>query len=206
MNRDRSISELPIDSTRLCCNFVNTLYSWTGADRYDFFQNYEAFIKWCEKLDIPDKRFMRSLLEHANKNPDEATRAIQKIRKSRLALHDIISAIANSDKKEISAALSGANNFVTDSLSHVQFEFAKNKFNIVFPNESLNLISPLWTIGKSLYELMTEDDLTRIRECPGCGWVFYDETKNGKRRWCNPLNCGTKDKMDRYRSRKMDML
>ena len=204
MNKNRSISELPVDSTRLCCNFVNTLYSWTGVDRYDFFQNYEAFIEWCEKLDIPDKRFMRSLLDHANKYPDEANRAMQKVRKSRLTIHDIISATANCDKKEILAILPGVNNIMADSLSHIQLEYTKNKFNISFPKDDINLVSPLWIIGKSLYDLMTEDDVTRIRECPGCGWVFYDETKNGKRRWCNPLNCGTKDKMDRYRNRKMD--
>jgi predicted RNA-binding Zn ribbon-like protein len=204
MNKIRSISELPVDSTRLCCNFVNTVFSWAGDDRYDFFQDYEAFIEWCEKLDFLDKRFLRLLLDHANKNPDEANRAMYKIRKSRLTIHDIISATANSDKKEISAIMSGVNSIVTDSLSHIQLEYAKNKFNIAFPKVAVNLNSPLWIIGKSLYDLMTEDDLTRVRECPGCGWVFYDETKNGKRRWCNPLNCGTKDKMDRYRSRKMD--
>jgi predicted RNA-binding Zn ribbon-like protein len=69
-------------------------------------------------------------------------------------------------------------------------------------NEPVQLISPIWPVLKSLYDLLTEDDRIRIKACPSCGWVFYDETKDGKRRWCNPLNCGTKDKMDRYTKKK----
>jgi predicted RNA-binding Zn ribbon-like protein len=47
-------------------------------------------------------------------------------------------------------------------------------------------------------ELLHHRRLERIKECPGCRFVFYDATKNGSRRWCDMADCGTEDKMRRY--------
>jgi len=32
-----------------------------------------------------------------------------------------------------------------------------------------------------------------------CGWLFYDDSKGGQRRWCSMEACGTIEKMRRYR-------
>jgi predicted RNA-binding Zn ribbon-like protein len=85
-----------------------------------------------------------------------------------------------------------------DRLYNMKLELHGTAFAVSFSGKVLSLKTPIWVIVKSLYDLITETDLARIKECPTCGWVFYDETKNGKRRWCNPQNCGTQDKMIRY--------
>jgi predicted RNA-binding Zn ribbon-like protein len=41
----------------------------------------------------------------------------------------------------------------------------------------------------------------RIKVCPGCGAVFYDESKNRTRRWCDPRSCGNRERVRRYRRR-----
>jgi hypothetical protein len=42
---------------------------------------------------------------------------------------------------------------------------------------------------------------TRVRRCadPRCGRVFQDETKNGRRRWCDMKVCGNRAKVQRFR-------
>ncbi len=34
--------------------------------------------------------------------------------------------------------------------------------------------------------LSDKRELTRVKTCPGsdCGWLFLDETKNARRKWC----------------------
>jgi predicted RNA-binding Zn ribbon-like protein len=63
---------------------------------------------------------------------------------------------------------------------------------------------PLWLVSASAVELLTEGDLARVKQCPGaddCGWLFYDTSRNGKRRWCSMEGCGSRVKMRRYYTR-----
>jgi len=62
----------------------------------------------------------------------------------------------------------------------------------------------LWEITRSAVELLTVDDVHRIKECPGandCGSLFYDASRNGARRWCSMEGCGSRVKMRRHYAR-----
>src|SRR5580704_7819540 len=52
--------------------------------------------------------------------------------------------------------------------------------------------------------LFTEGDFHRIRECKGhaCGWLFYDRSKNNRRRWCEMEVCGNRAKQRRLAARR----
>lgn len=43
-------------------------------------------------------------------------------------------------------------------------------------------------------------ELSRVKTCPGtdCGWVFLDETKNARRKWCVMELCGNRAKATRH--------
>jgi predicted RNA-binding Zn ribbon-like protein len=59
----------------------------------------------------------------------------------------------------------------------------------------------LWPIIHSAGELFLSDELGHVKECPGCGWLFLDTSKNQSRRWCSMNTCGVRDKMRRYHKR-----
>ncbi|MEL6311405.1 MAG: CGNR zinc finger domain-containing protein [Pseudomonadota bacterium] len=46
-------------------------------------------------------------------------------------------------------------------------------------------------------------EMARLKTCPGvdCGWMFVDETKNGRRRWCSMETCGNRAKAARHYAR-----
>jgi predicted RNA-binding Zn ribbon-like protein len=198
MKKTRTIEELPIDSTKLCCNFVNTVYSWKGEDNYDFLNDYNTFIDWCVKLSLSDGEYLNRLRTHAKRNPKEARTTMEEFRKLRDLLHGFISAIARRDQNKITKLIVVVNSLFTDAFNNMKLEYDGKEFVLSYKIKPINLKSPIWIIVKSLYDLLTEMEMIRIKECPTCGWVFFDETKNGKRKWCNPLNCGTQDKMSRY--------
>lgn len=56
-------------------------------------------------------------------------------------------------------------------------------------------------VAASAVELLTHGPLHRIGECPTCGWLFLDTSKNGRRRWCSMAMCGSRDKARRYYAR-----
>lgn len=43
--------------------------------------------------------------------------------------------------------------------------------------------------------------ITRVKECPGCHWLFVDATRNGRKRWCEMRTCGNRAKARRYGER-----
>jgi predicted RNA-binding Zn ribbon-like protein len=57
-------------------------------------------------------------------------------------------------------------------------------------------------IARDAGDLLT-GDLRRVKRCPAhdCLWLFHDDSKNLSRRWCAMDDCGTKDKVRRYRKR-----
>lgn len=60
----------------------------------------------------------------------------------------------------------------------------------------------LGPIVLSALSVLTGADLTRIKRCPGdhCGWLFFDATKNKRRRWCEMEVCGNRAKQKRRRA------
>lgn len=58
----------------------------------------------------------------------------------------------------------------------------------------------------SALALLTDlrSDLGRVKVCAnphGCGWLFYDSSRNASRRWCSMEGCGSQIKMQRQYAR-----
>ncbi len=206
MGKTRSIKSLNIDSTVLCCNFVNTQSSWMSVDRYDYFQTYEDFIDWCLKVNILSQERLLALRELSVQEPEDAKASLNRVKEIRYILHGLISAVAKGSEEELFHFLPSFNLLLrVEAVSRQRLIYKERKFVTDQINIDGDLTAPVWLAVESLATLLVENDLHRIKECPKCGWVFLDETKNGKRKWCNPKYCGTSDKMKRYNDRKKNI-
>jgi predicted RNA-binding Zn ribbon-like protein len=49
-------------------------------------------------------------------------------------------------------------------------------------------------------DLLDSLPMDRTRVCPGsaCGWLFFDTSRGGKRRWCDMATCGNASKSRRH--------
>ncbi|MGG1662332.1 CGNR zinc finger domain-containing protein [Brevibacillus sp. NRS-1366] len=61
-------------------------------------------------------------------------------------------------------------------------------------------------IASSFAELLTSQDVQRIKLCDNddCKWVFFDESRNRVRRWCDDKMCGNLMKVRRFRERQKE--
>jgi predicted RNA-binding Zn ribbon-like protein len=64
------------------------------------------------------------------------------------------------------------------------------------------LLRPVRPVVHAAVELLTSGQLSRIKGCRGCRFLFLDESRNGSRRWCSMEDCGTAEKMRRYVARR----
>lgn len=67
---------------------------------------------------------------------------------------------------------------------------------------SATVPSLLGLIAADAVAVLGSDDAARVRECanPECSLLFLDTSRAGARRWCSMSACGSRDKMQRYRS------
>jgi predicted RNA-binding Zn ribbon-like protein len=58
-------------------------------------------------------------------------------------------------------------------------------------------------VAASFGELLAHGERGRIKQCENaeCRWAFYDESKNRRRRWCDPAQCGNVYKVRQFRAR-----
>lgn len=58
-------------------------------------------------------------------------------------------------------------------------------------------------IAVDLAELISSENVRRLKICDNidCQWVFYDESRNRVRRWCDDKCCGNLMKVRRFRER-----
>ncbi len=60
----------------------------------------------------------------------------------------------------------------------------------------------LGEVAVSFAKLLAQHDITRIKQCenPDCRWIYYDESANQTRRWCED-SCANLMRVRRFRTR-----
>jgi len=97
-----------------------------------------------------------------------------------------------------------------DAAHHATLIVSESGIDWSWLEHETSLARPLWPVAHSALNLLSTGDRQRLKVCPGpgrpplsCGWLFYDTTKNGSRRWCSMADCGavTKARLQTTRRR-----
>jgi predicted RNA-binding Zn ribbon-like protein len=87
------------------------------------------------------------------------------------------------------------------ALAHARLTPHTHGFAWSWDHRSDELTTPLWLVTQSAVDLLMTGEPHRVRECPPCGWLYYDTSKNATRRWCSMEGCGSKVKARRQYER-----
>lgn len=203
MSKVRSIATLPLDGGALGFHFINTVNAWRGPHIYEYLYSYGELMLWCEKVKILTPAHRKLLLQYADQHIEEAETVLHKLKKVRETLYQLFSAVAAMEDIP-DTVLERFNRVLHPALSHIIFFPTPAGIQQGWKEDHKDLMYPVYPVMKSAYDILTQEDRTRIKECETCGWIFLDQTKNNKKRWCSPLTCGTMDKSKRYYHRKKD--
>lgn len=197
----RQIATLQLNGGCLVFDFTNTVNSRRSIPVYEYLNQYQDLLAWAVKAGmISDKE--RALLDiEAEANGERAGAQYLRAMNSREVLYALFSKLAAGSAPD-KAVVEAFNTELSEALRSLQLNISNHIATVQFRHERSPLGKPLNAILKSAYDVLTTESFTRIKECPNCGWLFLDKTKNGKRRWCNMDVCGSKDKAKRYYQRK----
>ena len=193
----RSLESLRLDGGLLCLDFVNTIHSRTESPAFDYLTDYADLLAWLLKCGAAPKPVINKLTGMYRLGKPQSARFLKRAKQLREELYRIFSALAD-DCDPVAEDIEKFNSRVNHTWKALQLEGESGGWEWSWIRAQIDLAHPLRLVIKSAAELLLSDEVNRIRECPACGWVFLDRSKNGSRRWCSMDTCGSIDKASRY--------
>ena len=190
----------------LCLDFANTVgprHSRPDKDAHDYLGSYHDLTQWSQDAGVIGANRASLLRRNAIHYPTDADTALARAVHLREAIFTVFSAIARGDEPS-PAALTTIQREYAASMNDAQLISTESGIDWFWTNPTdYNYV--LGPVARSAVETALQADFNRIRSCPGhggsCGWLFYDTSKNGSRRWCSMSACGTWEKGNRSSGR-----
>ena len=195
---ERERQSFPFIAERLWLDFVNSDNALRGRDAlYDF----ERFVHWLESARLLDAERGSSMRRRAHQQPAGALAVLGDARRVRGVFRGL--AERGVASREIRAdALCEINRVLGRSAGTRRLELREDgTFARAFVPVGDAFAGLLIPVVESAADALILGELHRVRRCadPRCGRVFLDETKNGRRRWCDMATCGNRAKAARHR-------
>jgi predicted RNA-binding Zn ribbon-like protein len=199
-NQNRNIQTLDFFGGAMCLDFVNTINSRT-APEFDYLRDYAHFADWSGRAGIASADQCSRLKSLASQDANQAHGVFVKALHYREIIYQLFRKIARNiepDPVELRLFL----HLYSDALVHGEMTHAGNHFIIEWQSAA-DLESPMWPILNSAAQILFSAELAHVKECPGCGWLFLDRSKNQSRKWCSMETCGARDKTRRYQKKQL---
>jgi predicted RNA-binding Zn ribbon-like protein len=183
---------------RLWLDFVN---SDTGARGTDALHDFGRFAGWLEAAQVLDAERAGTMQRRALQQPAGALAVLGDARRVRAVLRSLAERGANAPDVRLEA-LGEINRVLGRSAGTRRVELRDDgTFARAFVAVGDAFAGLLIPIVESSADALILGELERVRRCadPRCGRVFQDETKNGRRRWCDMATCGNRAKAARHR-------
>ncbi|MWV44438.1 hypothetical protein GRF59_12460 [Paenibacillus sp. HJL G12] len=174
-------------------DFVNSeWHDWRGSGRSEDRLGQEKWLHWFmqqEQVTAPDLPSQKELDE---------------LRELRSFLLDLIRHIA-SGEAVTSYQVDILNEWMAKAPVYRKLsQSADQAIHLSYFPENANWTQVMAEISASFASTLEKGDLSRIRICdnPDCLWVYYDDTRNRSKRYCDDKMCGNLMKVRRFRAKK----
>jgi predicted RNA-binding Zn ribbon-like protein len=197
-----------LDGGRLCLDFANTVGGRASDHPSEFLTSYLVLVTWAWYTGALDDREADQLRRAAAQHPAAAAAVHQRAIACRDVIYRIFVAIARQDPPAADD-LDALAQLYQEALAHARLRPQGAGLSWEWMADAAELERPLWQVARSAIDVLTSDDLSRVKLCHGrdgssCWWVFYDATKNRIRRWCNMAVCGSGAKARRQAVRRRE--
>jgi predicted RNA-binding Zn ribbon-like protein len=190
-------------SGKLCLEFTNTLNWHASANPTESLHSYNDLINWAAGIGLLTEQTAGELKSQAAKLPALAEQVYTWAIDLREAIYRLFVAIA-SEETPSAEDLALLNEALPYAYSRPQVVSDGSAFTLQWRGDESGLDSVLWPILRSTVRLLTEGEHSRIGQCEddrGCGYLFYDTSRNRSRRWCDMNSCGNRAKSQRHYAR-----
>lgn len=194
-DQKRTLDALEIIGGALCLNFANTVNSRLETE-HDYLRAYPDLTGWTARLGVLPAAQLSHLDELAQQDSQQAGQVLRQAVDLREMIYRLFASAARQTeprREDLDVFVHGWG----EAVAHGKISRGEHGYTLDW-SAAQDLKAPLWPIIHSAGELLLSPKLALVKECPGCGWLFLDTSKNHSRRWCSMKTCGVSDKMQRY--------
>lgn len=181
-------------------DLVNTL-DWRFRDNTaeELMTDYDDLVRFAEQSALLNQAQARRLIR--NTSASKAASVVAGARELREAAAQILYATLDGDHP-LASAVTLLEAYFKQARRSQRLHLAGAKLAWGLPSTASLPELPLWLLSLSAAELMTSDDMDRLRACGNleCRWLFLDTSKNRTRRWCDMKICGNRMKARRFKA------
>ena len=178
----------------LCLDFANTLYGHTESV-HEYLFDYRDLVLWSRHAGIFSPEKAGIMLSKWEQAPAESEAVFRQAIQLRETIFRVFTALTH-DETPGENDLAELHQTWLENETHSKLVQSDAGFALGW-EEGQAIDSMLWSITRSAVELLTSDDLKRVKQCGRCDWLFMDRSRSGKRRWCSMDACGNRIKMAR---------
>jgi predicted RNA-binding Zn ribbon-like protein len=193
---------LPLIGGELAFDFTNTSSDRGGPQHIEHLRTPEHLLIWARQAKIVAPRDG----EYIRKRIDAISTLGDQLLDRALALREVMYAIGIAcarGRRPRTEYIDALASVYAACIHKAHLSPCEANFAWVWHPEDGVIEAVLGPIALSALTMLSQTDLTRIKRCPGehCGWLFFDTTKNNRRRWCEMEVCGNRAKQKAHRAR-----
>jgi predicted RNA-binding Zn ribbon-like protein len=199
-------ASLPLIADDLALDFANTESGRGFPSHENHFREAGNVVEWLRRanaLPVEDADWLRRrVTERADLAADLLVTAIE----LRESIHAIGAALGRRAPPP-DARLASMSHLHARFVAKAELASGAASCRWLWDTRASPVEAALGPIALAAIRLFTEGDFERIRECGGhaCGWLFYDRSKNNRRRWCEMEVCGNRAKQRRLAARRREV-
>lgn len=186
----------------VCLEFTNTMAWHASPHPEERLLAYGDLVRWAQGAGLLSASEARRLTGLAARRPAGAALTLRKAISLREAIYRILVASLRGESPA-RKDLDEINNVLRRLTRGAHIARKEEGFRWIWNMTRSGLDSPLGLIALSASELLVSPDLGRVGQCAdasGCGWLFFDTSKNRSRRWCDVNDCGNRARQRRFQA------
>jgi predicted RNA-binding Zn ribbon-like protein len=184
------VDAMPLVGGSLCLDLANTTGARASEEPRERLMRYADVLVWATRSGVLTETEARRLGVASRQRPQDAGRAIHRLRRVREEIHQTFAAIAaGAEPPHDTITALGHRWRAARSRQELVAEEGRYTLRLVADGDDLDRV--LWPVIASTIELLTSDRRALVKQCAECDWLFIDDSKNGSRRWCKGT-CGSR--------------
>jgi predicted RNA-binding Zn ribbon-like protein len=200
-SRETGLTAIVTPRRDLCLDFANTLPRPNG-EFGESLHGLSDLLRWSSENGLLDATAFARIDHWATRYPSDSGALFEEAIALRANFYRILFALSGKEMPE-TRALTSLNSALERAPVRQTVALADHGFGWRLDANrcsAASLLAPvLWSAG----DLLVGPDIAHLRHCanPRCLWLFFDDSKNGTRRWCSMSLCGNRAKAHRHYQR-----